>query len=214
MDGATLIELFNTFLDGEELSDVVVLQLLNMEKANIESERPWMKLRTFKDDYSFASSDDTKALPDNFLMTYGDKPLKLIAGSDIKGFSEIPMEEKDKYNDSFGYFFINHYSETLAIMGGLSKAYSGTLYYIAETDDIEDGTSWIFPSYSHPLLVVKAIITYRGQIDFDEINARMVKYGFAKVDEMYNNLIMWDAQLQARSRAGKPKGDIFCRANN
>ncbi len=212
MTGQELITLLNSFMDDEEINPTFAYQLLNMAKDNIEMRRLWMKLRTFKSDYSFLSSDgynDTKDLPDNFLMTYGDSPLKLINGSDILKHREIPMEQRDENKDDVGMFYINNFENTLAIMGGLSKSYTGTLYFIASSEDIAKATEWIFPKMAHPLLVIEALIIHRGEVDFDEINARMMRNGLGTSDQMNRSLTMWDAQLQTHSRRGAKKGDLF-----
>jgi len=214
MDGKTLLELLRSFMDDEEINSTFGYQLLNMAKDNIEIRRPWMKLRKFQTDISFDSSDgfdDFKDLEDDFLMTYGDEPLKLINGSDVIGFKEIPMEDRDARKDEAQLFYVYHRDGTIAIMGGLSKGYNGTLYYIGRTVDISSGVTWIFPQFSHPLLVVEALVIHRGEVDFDDINARMVNNGFATASAMEKNLDMWDAQLQIRSRRGKPKSDLFNR---
>lgn len=212
MDGQTLIELLSSFLDDEVINEAFALQLLNLAKDNIEMRRPWMKLRKFDDTLSFLSSDgysDFKDLPESFLMTYGDTPLKLISGSDVTRFRETPMEDRDSNRDNFGTFYIYHNQNQLAINGGLSKGYNATLYYVGKSDDITTSNTWIFPQMAHPLLVIEALKIYRGQVDFDEINARMTGEGYATAEVMERTLDMWDAQLQVRSRRGKTKGKIF-----
>ena len=217
MTGQELYTLFTSFMDDEVVSEPFFYQLLEMVKNNFEMERPWMKLRTLKSDYSFLSSDDyenLQDLPDNFLMTYGDSPLKLISGSDILQLREIPIEQRDEQRDIPGLFYINHFTNQLGIMGGLSKGYSGTLYYIANSPEITESTEWIFPKMAHPLLVVKALILHRGEIDFDEINARMARNGFGTAEQMEKSLTMWDAQLQTRARRGTTKKDLFSKHSN
>lgn len=212
MNGQTLVDLLISFMDDEIISEQLAYQLLNMAKDIIEMERPWMKLRTFKDDYLFLSSDgysDFQDLPTNFLMTYGDSPLKLINGSEVLKFREIPLEDRDENRDVIGLFYIDHNAEKLAIVGGLSKGYSGTLYYVGRSPVITETSTWIFPAMAHPLLVIQALIIHRGEIDFDTINARMVQYGFSTASAMKQTLAIWDGQLQAKSRRGRTKGSIF-----
>lgn len=217
MTGAELVTLLNSFMDDEEISNAFAYQLLNMAKDTIEMRRPWMKLRRFKSDYSFASSDgyeDFKTIPDRFLMTYGDFPLKLISGTEILNFREVPMEDRDARKDELGYFYIYHNQDQLAVMGGLNKGYSGSLYYVEGTVELADAITWIFPKFAHPLLVIEALIIHRGEVDFDNINARMVNNGLGTQEKMEQVLTMWDAQLQIRSRRGKPKSDLFKGTSN
>lgn len=212
MDGQTLIELLASFLDDEVISETFALQLLNLAKDNIEMRRPWMKLRKLNSNFSFTSSDgytDLKDLPDDFLMTYSEYPLVLVSGSDVIAFKETPLEERDFNKDNFGTFYIYHNENKLAIHGGLTKSYTGTLYFVGKSDDITTSTTWLFPKMAHPLLVIEALKIYRGQVDFDEINARMTVEGYATAEVMEKTLDMWDAQLQVRSRRGRTKGKIF-----
>jgi len=217
MDGDTLVRLLISFMDDEEINEPFAYQLLNMAKDKIEMSRMWVKLRKPSDSFDIASSDgylDFQDLPDDFLMTFGDKPLKLISGSDVIGLSEIPLDERDKYRDNTEVFYIDYNGNRFAILGGLSQGYSATLYYIASTDDIESGKTWIFPKMAHPLLVIEALIIHRGQVDFDNINARMVNEGYGTKKDMENALIMWDANLQARAGRGRKPGDPFKRSIN
>ena len=212
MTGKELYNLLISFMDGEIISKPFAYQLLNMAKDEIEMERPWMKLKSFQDDYSFLSSDSIsnfKDLPDRFLMTYGDTPLKLINGGDILKFKEQPMEKRDENEDDMLRFYIHHNENTFAIMGGLSQGYTGSLYFIKRTEDIEEGTTWIFPKFSHPMLVFKALILHRGEVDFDDINARMMRNDYGTFDQMKQTLNMWDAQLGVSARRGSRKKDLF-----
>jgi len=217
MNGAELIQLMISFMDDEVINEPFAYQLLNLAKNKIEASRMWVKLRKFKSDYSFSSSDgynDFKTLPDDFLMTFGDKPLKLISGSEVEELGEVPMDDRDQYRDDPGVFYIYHNTSQFAILGGQSRSYNGTLYYIAETEEIDAGVTWIFPKFSHPLLVIEALIIHRGQVDFDEINARMTREGYGTKDEMEKVLNNWDAQLQTRAQRGRVKKDPFARNSN
>ena len=208
MNGEKLVDLFKLLMDGEDIGDDNILSLINQAKDVVEAERPWMKLRTFDDSISFYSSegiDSPKDLPTGFLRTFGKYPLVLYSGSDYLEFVEIPMEERRKYSSSPYYFYIDHRNNKLYISGGLSGSYSSDFFYLKKSDDIAVNTSWIFPTFAHVLLAIEAVKIYRGEIDYDSVNEKMIAYGMQRMDKIESSLVMWDANLQISSRRGRTK---------
>jgi hypothetical protein len=82
--------------------------------------------------------------------------------------------------------------------------FEGTLYidHIKDSPDIEndDSSSWIFPSWAHPLLGFYAVAMNKGGVDYDDINARMAPDNSTQATVILKLLDGWDNdnQLQAQ----------------
>lgn len=199
MTGQELKDFTTELLGGREMGDTFFYQQANLAKDNREGMRPWMKLRKESSGTSFAASDsylNMKTLPTDFLVTYGNSPLKLVSGATVEEFTEIPLEQRRVKQSVSGLFYIDHGNEQFAITGNISQAMTGYLYYVKRSADIDASTGWIFPEAYHPILAADICIAQKGSVDYDELNERMVKYHGLSISDIWNAMVKWDDRLQ------------------
>lgn len=205
MTGAEQFALATELNGSVPIDETLFYQLLNMKKGQREMARDWVVLRTFDNSITFTSADDyedTKTLPARFLRVYsptsrdGVKPGIFIVDSagSPHPLTTIPFVDRYAHKDVDGYCYFDIKNGKVGRTGTLA----GTLhlYFLQGTEDIASGSTWSFPSYAHPLLAYDVVISHKGGIDWDTVNANQVPFNAADVRQLEQSLNMWDAQLQ------------------
>ncbi len=207
MTYAELKTMAEDLLDGLTISDTLFGQLLNMEKDKLEGSRPWMVLRAVDGSKTFTSADgydSTKALPERFLRPYpvtrkgGIKTALILKrdSADIIYPRQIPFAQREEYENDSGLWYLDMLNEEFGVIDDLAGTYTAYLSFLRKSEDIDSDTEWAFPSEYHPILAFNVAIRYKGEVDFDEIHARMVAFHGVNVNELKRAMTMWDAQLQ------------------
>jgi hypothetical protein len=82
--------------------------------------------------------------------------------------------------------------------------FAGTLYidHIKDSADItnDDASSWIFPTWAHPLLGFYAVAINKGGVDYDDINARMAPDNRAQANLIIKRLEWLDNEKQLQAQ--------------
>lgn len=202
MNGSELSTLCAEINGGDAIGSTLIYQLLNLAKGIIEQRRPWMVLRRTDSSKTVATNNTWQTLIDLSTITgfnrfYGETPIKLFDGN-ISYFEYIqkPIDERLRHIQSPGTFVYNEGTQALYLNGTVPVA--GTLWidHIIDSPDITSGTSWVFPSWSHPLLAFYAVGIHKGGIDFDDINARMAPDNRAQAATILNALATLDDEKQ------------------
>lgn len=194
------------FLGGQSIDSVLFFQLLNMKKNLLEAKRDWMILRDFDSTLTFTAADDytgSKSLPARFLRVYTPYDARqeeqtgvyiVDSAGNRNPLKPIPFARRFEYKDTNGYFYIDVKNSKIGRTGTLA----GTLhlFFLKGTADIEAGTTWEFPTFSHPLLAYEVAIEQKGGIDWDRVNANQVPYNKNTSNEIMSGLNMWDSRLQ------------------
>lgn len=166
---------------GASIGDTLLFQLLNLSKAIVEQRRPWMLLR--KTDSSLAvtaaytwQTAISLATITDFNRFYGEHPITLFDGMDrTQEYRQVPFDRRLEYRKVPNTFVHDEANGNIHLNG--VAPFSGTLYldYLRNSPKIanSDESSWVFPSWSHPLLGLMAVAMHKGGIDYDDINARM-----------------------------------------
>jgi hypothetical protein len=202
------LEVFATELNGgATISDTLLLQYLNLAKALVEQMRPWMILRKTDTSKSVTSGNtwqtaiDLSGITDfsRFYETDTSAPIKLFDGINrIEPYRQVPWDQRLYYKDVPNTFVFDEANKQLYLNGIVS--FAGTLYidYIQNSADItnDDSSSWIFPSWAHPLLGFYAVAINKGGVDYDDINARMAPDNRAQAQQIINMLSSWDNAKQ------------------
>lgn len=203
MNGETLKDFTTELLAGRELGDTLFYQLLNNAKNRRERRRAWMKLRTVDSSNSVTSSTTFATeftMPTNFIRFYGKYPIRLVRGTDVVKLEEIPLEQLDEQQNACGYFAVNHSTNKFYITGTWSQSYTVKIYHTAKSTAIAAGTEWVFGDDFALALCFDVAAQQKGDISYDDINARMVQYHGKSISDIDSAMILWDANLQVNSR--------------
>ena len=117
-------------------------------------------------------------------------------------FRQVPWHQRLEYRNTPGTFVYDEAAKYLYLNGTVQ--FAGTLYidHIKDGPEItdDDSSSWIFPSWAHPLLGFYAVAINKGGVDYDDINARMAPDNRAQATAILKLLDGWDndKQLQAQ----------------
>jgi hypothetical protein len=189
---------------GDAIGDTLLFQLLNLAKAMVEQRRPWMLLRKTDTSVTVSAGNTWQTAISlsgltRFSRFYGDWPIRLFDGNNrIERYRQVPFEDRLEYKDTPNTFCYDEASQVL-YLNGTGQA-GGTLYihHIQDSADItnDDSSTWIFPSWSHPLLGFMAVAINKGGIDFDDVNARMAPDNRAQAELLTQRLEGWDAEKQ------------------
>lgn len=207
MNGAELYALSTAFLGDNPMDEDIFYQLINLEKARREMMRDWVKLRAIDTSITFTSANDYtagKTLPTGFLRTYtftdseGNLRGPRIIRSDGSyiDLKPIKLAERYDYKDIEGYYYIDHKNGTI----GRTGTTAGTLHlpYLKASDDIDAENGWTMPFSENfgVILVRDVVISQKGEIDWDRVNASQIPYSASKITQLESALNMWDARLQ------------------
>ena len=201
MNGSELRTFFYNLIGETSLDETFTYQLLNnaYHKREAEMELEILKKldssntavigRTYSTGYS---------LPTDFYT-----PIKIMV--DTLKWEPIMFEEQIMYKDADGYWFIDHANSTLHLTGIVSKADTIHIFYIYATDDIESGTSPVFPARFHPLLAYDAAELYLAGIDTDEQNRTMAPQHREEAKRLNDAMVQWNTKLKLMSMDNSAK---------
>ena len=196
MTGTEVIEMFENIIDDEPDAEFEV-DLLNLAKDEIESEREWEYLKTIDTSITWATSDvytTQHSLPSGFLT-----PISVYVAGRIHPWVAIPMEHRERFKDLYGRYFIDHLQAKIHFTGVTSQARTITLCYIKSTSDLTISTSWAFPSKFHKMLAFKMAELYQQGVDVDDLSARMGQKNFQQYLVLRRAMEQWDATLKMAS---------------
>lgn len=203
------LETFSTEINGgASIGATLIFQFINLAKAMVEQQRPWMLLRNTDTTKSVATASTWQTAIDlstveRFNRFYGETPIKLFDGtSGIQYFRQVPFDRRLEYRDTSGTFVYDEANKLLYLNGTVS--FAGTLYidHIKDSPEItnDDSSSWMFPSWVHPLLGFYAVAINKGGVDYDDINARMAPDNRAQANAIIKMLEGWDNEKQLQSQ--------------
>lgn len=217
MTGQQIYDFTKELLGGREFEggDIVFLQMLNQEKDMFERMRPWVVLRT-EDSSQTATTSDTyttaKSLPSRFIGFWGNTmndrriSMELVNGDDIVPYRQIPFGMQRQYKDTPGVFYADVKNGNFYLCGSVSKTYTIYLMFLQGSADFSALTdSWTFNNGDNNmasiLLASRIAMRSKGEIDYDDINERMVKYHGMSIRETLRALRVWDDRLQRNEQA-------------
>jgi hypothetical protein len=110
----------------------------------------------------------------------------------------VPWNERLYYKDVPNTFVYNEAGEQLYLNDIVTFAGSMYIDYIQNSPDLtnDDSSSWVFPSWAHPLLGFFSVGINKGGVDYHDINARMAPDNRAPAQQIINMLSSWDNAKQ------------------
>ncbi|MGE3703443.1 MAG: hypothetical protein AB7G08_32635 [Hyphomicrobiaceae bacterium] len=204
MNGSELATFCEELNGGASIGETLLFQHINVAKALVEHERPWMILRyTDTSKTVTASTNGWQTAIDistiaRFSRFYGDCPIKNFDGNHrIDYYRQVPMQKRLEFKEAPFTFIHDVANEDIYLNGTVA---AGTLWieHIKDSPEIEndDASEWVFPSWSHALLGFLAVAMHKGGIDYDEVNARQLVQNNADAMRLFQRLVSWDAELQ------------------
>ena len=185
MTGTELETLATEVNGGDPIGSTLLFQLLNIARQTVEKRRPWMFLRRTDTSKTVSASSQSAWQTGIDLSTITEfarfydsdvAPIRLFDGRQTYvDYWLRPFEDRLRYIQTPNTACYDEATKTLYLNGNIP--FAGTLYinHIIDSGDVsdDDGSSWAFPSYAHPLLAFMAVAVNKGGIDFDDIHARM-----------------------------------------
>lgn len=196
MTGAEIKTMAENILDGDTIDDVFFYQLLNAAKNQVEDMRPWMFLRKLDSSVS-ASANTPITLPTDWRRTW-----KLFVGTDHQ-YIQVPFDQLHVYRNESNRFVVDVASGTYYLLGTIGTTSTVYHYYLKTTDDVESGTSPVWPSRFHPILGFYVAGYVQMGVDSDDIFARMAPENKAQAQILLNSMEMWDTNLQLSEQNGQ-----------
>lgn len=172
--------------------DTFFYQLLNIARVKMESKRLWQYLKKLND--SNTASSSAIALPSDLSEEY-----KILVGTDTEYFP-VPFEEQHIYRNSSNRYFLDIANMTIKLLGASIPSRTLYIYYKRFCDDITSATSPTFPARFHPLLGFYTASVWQGNIDSDDIFARMSPANRMAAIELENAMEIWDGNLAMRAQ--------------
>lgn len=200
------IKILNTEIrGGREMDDTTFYTLLNLSKMLWERTRHWRKLISRNTSNSSTSSDTyatSHSLPTDFIMSIPRAKLKLIKnGVVMNEYQEVPLEQWENYQNSQGYYTIDHGNGVYYLSGTVADTYSHSFPYIKSSPTVGSGDTWIFPAEFHPYLAFDVAAMDELGIDYDDINARQGNANYARAQQVLKMAVRYDDAL-TRSALG------------
>lgn len=193
MIGSEIKTFAEAVLDNNvDWSDEFFYQLLNIAKTKLEAKRLWQFLK--KLDSSNTASSSAITLPTDLSEEY-----KILVGTDTEYFP-VPFEEQHIYRNSSNRYFLDMANLTIKLLGASIPSKTLYIYYKRFTDDITSSTSPVFPARFHFLLGFYVASIWQGNIDSDDIFARMSPQNRMAAIELENAMEQWDSNLAMRSQ--------------
>jgi len=194
-------------LTGETIDSTLFFQLLNIARVKREMLRPWQVLIKEDATKTTASGDTfetSKALPTDFSRimpwTKTRPQMVLVSGDDELDYRQIAFGLRFMKRNVAGFFVIDLQNDLFFLTGSQSTAYTIHLFYLFNQADITTSSqNWLFPDEFHPLLPFDVARTYKGGIDYDDINARMVRQHNVDIEDIESAMNLWDSQLSLSS---------------
>lgn len=217
MNGSEIYDLVTSLLDGEEISETLFVTLVNQKKLQRELKRDWQVLKAKSTAYTVSASttsSTTFALPANCMRpiknTKNSHAIVFLNASGKKAgvCDEVLFERQYDFIDTPGKFFIDQTARTFSFTGNppVPETYSAYLFYLKASLPItyvaEAGQGWDpFLNNSSgvdfsPILAYDVAMMYKGGIDFDDINARMVQYIGIDIADLEYAMAKWDDNMK------------------
>lgn len=202
--GQDILDMTTELLGGEVLDETFFLSLLNYARIVREGKRDWSWLKKKDTSISWLTSDTaatSKAVPSDF-----SRPIKATAKANPIVFlradgrkygvgQEIPIEQQYDYQDTPNKFFVDYGVDpkVLYFTTAAPENLTAALFYISSGPDITLSTGWArIPAKFWPLLAYDISIMHKGDVDFDEINARMARNSGLTVEQLETAMVMED----------------------
>lgn len=173
--------------------------ILNMVKDEVEGWVMWEQLKSI-DSSQIADPSDTyltmKTLPTDFKLPLGD----IYVGTNlINVFKPIPFEKRNLYFNSAYKYYIDYKNRQFGLIGSVNTSLSIYFPYISTTPDIDAGSSWVFPEFSHKLLGIMTLAYIEAGVDVDDIFARMSNEHKLMAMSLKSRMLRWNSMLAANS---------------
>ena len=200
MTGAELKTFVEEGLDTGTINETWFYQALNVAKTKLEEIRNWKILEKVDASKTALSSDTfltTKALPTRFAL---DIELFVIdsTGASPIYYTPIPSSRKYLYQNSSNVYYVDLANNVFALCGKVNGSKIINLVYKESSADIDESSSWSFPSRFHPILGFMVGEMYRGGSDWDKINAQNLIQNRKDAMDLYDAMVAWDDSLKAR----------------
>lgn len=186
-------------LVDDKLDDVLLTQLFNQAKFEIEQERPWEALKDVDQSLSIGSGHTyttAKALPTRFLT-----PLALFVGDSRIRYHQIPFEERERYKDITNRWYLKLLDSNFFICGNPTSGSTIYFFFIKSSADISATQDWTFPTIGHPLIPIKAAKLFYP-IDRVEKGRAYDDRWKVQEDIARRGLHLWDSRLSKETRKG------------
>ena len=215
MNGQELYDLTTELMDGVELGESVWESLINLARRKRELRRDWQILK--KKSTAFSVTPSTTSTTSFTLPSDCSRPVKntvkthpivlLNSGNKKIGTAdEILLEHQFDYIDTPGKFYVDYAAHTFYFTGNppVGEAASAYLFYLRDSGDIEVDTGSYWTPFSgtnggpdfSALLAYDVAIMQKGDIDYDEVNARMVQFSGVSAQSLETSMIMWDERIK------------------
>lgn len=194
MTGQELITKFIEMVD-DELSNDLMLQLVNDAKDDIESSQIWEKLKA--EDSSHVETTASIALPTRFAL-----PIKLYVGTDYDPYTLIPMEDSRMHRDDSRAFYLDLANDVYYLTGNRTSSNTIYFFHTKYSEDIALGTSWVFPERFHNLIPLKMAQLYYA-IDAGDKNRSWDDRWTNYFEQGLNQMQTWNDQLKMRANRGR-----------
>jgi len=193
LTGAQLRAAFEEMVD-DKLSDELTYQLFNLAKNEVESDRAWEILKEI--DSSQVTSGNyltAKTLPSRFINA-----LSLRVGNDRIGYEPVLFESRELFKDASHKYYIKMKDGTFFICGAPQSGQTIYLAHTVESPDIDENTSWVFPSWAHLLIPIVAAKLYYPVNTGEKVRAWDDRW---RVEEkvLMDRLARWDMRLKRSS---------------
>ena len=193
-------------LNGETLGTSDFDRLLHSAQRKYERKREWMMLKGINSSLTLTRADTyltAKALPADFGRFNIERPvvLKDSAGNE-RVVRQIPMEARQAYFNIFGFFYVDYYNSNVYFTGTADQTYTIIFNYQIAPSDIDASHPWFFPADFHYILPYDIAVNYKTGIDYDITNAQQANNNQQQINEIWQNMVAWDAGMQADALKG------------
>lgn len=209
MTGTEILSRFALYTDdGSELSTTETLALGNEKYREICADRNWEFLKkeasgTLSTSVSYVSlpSDFVHLIPnagytENFTHEeYGQSPTVIFVSSGYTPYPVINWSDRRQYRDREGFAYIDLPNSRLYMTKQPTTAHPYEFDYKFKQDDIEAGTSPLFPEEFHPLIYLAMAIDDDIIQRFEKARSYAVE-NRAKYNALFNSMALWNSQFQ------------------
>lgn len=211
-NGQDILNLLQSILAGEGISQVYALQLINLARIRIEGLRPWKVLVTTDKTQTVSPATRyttaipmpsiTGGSPADFVRFLGESTLSqgsvvLFDGNtDVQYITEIPIENILFYKDQYSFVAADYGANNLYFTGLIPKNYTVYQFYIGDYGNITVSTGWLrFPKRFWAALAFDAANHWRLGTDYDDVNARNATDNGKMASDILEAMRSWDTEL-------------------